>query len=358
MKQLIMYLWVGAVFLSCSRSKQPPREMEEVSLPGTTQLDVPDKLSEWKLFQEPLAGLNPTPGVVPYELNTPLFSDYARKARFVRIPADSSADYHASEVMDFPVGTVLIKNFYYPNDFRQPEGERFIIETRLLIHEVQGWKALTYVWNEQQNEAHLEIAGRSVPVSWSDKKGVLRNVNYAVPNLAQCKSCHDQSGQMLPIGPSARQLNRPFTYQTVHKNQLDHWAAEGLLTGLVDADQRPKLPVWDEVGSASLAKRARAWLEINCAHCHRAEGPAKNSGLYLTYAEKDRYKLGIMKPPVAAGRGSGGLKYGIVPGKPDESILVHRITSLDPGVMMPEVGRKLRHEEGIDLIRQWITEME
>src|SRR5690606_5381795 len=97
---------------------------------------------------------------------------------------------------------------------------------------------------------------------------------------------------------------------------------------------------------------------INCAHCHRAEGPARNTGLYLTFAEGDPYKLGVRKPPVAAGRGSGGLKYGIVPGEPEESILMHRIESLDPGVMMPEVGRKMRHEEGIALVRDWIKAME
>lgn len=78
------------------------------------------------------------------------------------------------------------------------------------------------------------------------------------------------------------------------------------------------------------------------------------TGLYLTFDETDPYKLGIYKPPVAAGRGSGGLKYSIVPGKPEESILIHRIESLDPGAMMPEVGRKVRHEEGIELVREWV----
>lgn len=67
--------------------------------------------------------------------------------------------------------------------------------------------------------------------------------------------------------------------------------------------------------------------------------------------------LGIGKAPVAAGKGSGGRMFSIVPGSPDESILVYRIESTDPGVMMPEMGRRLVHEEGVSLIREWIQSM-
>ena len=93
-------------------------------------------------------------------------------------------------------------------------------------------------------------------------------------------------------------------------------------------------------------------------HCHRADGPAKNSGLYLLASENDPSRLGVGKAPVAAGKGSGGLLYGIVPGKPDESILQYRIESVHPGVMMPELGRSITHEEGVALVRQWIKEMQ
>ena len=117
------------------------------------------------------------------------------------------------------------------------------------------------------------------------------------------------------------------------------------------------MPEWDNVETGDLAGRARAWLDVNCGHCHRQEGPAKNTGMYLLAAEVDPYKLGIRKPPVAAGRGSGGLQFGIVPGDPEASILHYRINSLDPGVMMPELGRKLKHKEGIQLIEEWISSL-
>ena len=110
--------------------------------------------------------------------------------------------------------------------------------------------------------------------------------------------------------------------------------------------------------SKPLDKRARAWLEINCMHCHNPVGPANTTGFVLDYFETDPIKLGVMKPPVAAGRGSGGLLFDIVPGKPEESILVHRIESTDPGVMMPELPRRLVHKESAKLIRAWIKAME
>ena len=103
--------------------------------------------------------------------------------------------------------------------------------------------------------------------------------------------------------------------------------------------------------------RARAYLEINCAHCHSADGPAKTSGLMLDYHETNPAALGVGKAPVAAGRGSGGRFYGIVPGKPDASIMVYRMEATDPELMMPEMGRKQTHEEGVALVREWIAGM-
>ncbi|MFT6868179.1 MAG: putative repeat protein (TIGR03806 family) [Cyclobacteriaceae bacterium] len=352
------FLILVLIFIACQPKKgKKPNMLEEVRLEGSTSTSDPQKLSDWKLFQEPMKDLKPMTNILRYDLNTPLFSDYSHKSRFVKIPKGESAIYQTTEVFDFPLETVLIKNFYYPADFRAPKGNRRIIETRLLINESEEWKALTYVWNEAQTEAFLEIAGRSIPVSWKDENGVLKNVNYSVPNLVQCKSCHEFNGKLMPIGPTARQLNRQMDYTDESINQLKKWESEGLISSLPPVSEWSVIPVWNDPKTGSLNDRARAWLDINCAHCHRAEGPAKNTGLYLTYDETDLYKVGINKPPVAAGRGSGGLKYSIVKGDPDKSILLHRISSLDPGVMMPEVGRKMNHEEGIALIREWISQL-
>ena len=121
--------------------------------------------------------------------------------------------------------------------------------------------------------------------------------------------------------------------------------------------EAPRLAVWDDPKSGTLDARARAWLEINCAHCHNPQGPARNSGLDLLASQQKPTSFGIGKPPVAAGIGSGGLAFDIVPGQPDKSILVYRIASTHPGIMMPELGKRLVHDEGVALIREWIAAM-
>lgn len=350
MKKLIL---LSLILWACETKKTIVIVEETASSPAL-QLGVPDKLSEWGFFTGELKQLQPAKDIYAYDLNTPLFSDYSFKARFVKLPENQSATYHPTEVMDFPQGTILIKNFYYPVDFRQPSGNRRILETRLLIHENVGWNAFTYVWNERQDDAILTVSGEQIPVEWQDENGVLRNVSYSVPNLVQCKSCHEKNGRMVPIGPTARQLNRDFDFNEGKSNQLLYWSNSGILTSLPEKHLWPKLAVWNNPTTGDVATRARAWLEINCAHCHRADGPAKNTGLHLLASETDSYRLGINKPPVAAGRGSGGLKHSLVPGHPEQSILYYRISSTDPGIMMPEVGRKLNHEEGIALVREWI----
>ena len=116
--------------------------------------------------------------------------------------------------------------------------------------------------------------------------------------------------------------------------------------------------MWHDASTGSVDERARAWLDANCAHCHNPEGPARNAGLDLLATQTAAYKIGIFKAPVASGRGNGGRLYDIIPGKPDESVLYYRITSTDPAAMMPELGKRLVHDESAELIRQWIASLE
>ncbi len=314
-----------------------------------------EKLSEYGFFSGKMALQVPQAGVQPYQLNTPLFSDYAEKLRFVYLPPGTAAQYHPTEVLDFPAGTVLIKTFYYPIDFRQPGKGRRLIETRLLINEGEAWQALTYVWNDDQTEALLEVAGDTKKVAWINPEGKKQQLDYQIPNVNQCKGCHNMDEQLRPIGPTARQLNGSLDHGPA--NQLAHWQAQRLLQGLPDLAQVPRAPVWDNARTGSLAERARAYLDINCAHCHRSTGPAKTSGLLLDWQEQNPTKLGIFKTPVAAGKGSGNLQYDIVPQKPEASILLYRLHSTDPGERMPELGRQLVHREGMALIKEWIKSL-
>lgn len=314
-------------------------------------------ISEYHLFEDAQRQI-PNEGVIPYDLNTPLFSDYAAKHRFVWMPPGQSASYDENDAFTFPVGTVLVKTFSFPRDLRDPaKGER-IIETRLLLHTTAGWVGLPYLWNENTTEARLAVTGAVVDVEWTHLDGTQKRIDYIVPNMNQCKQCHEIGGAMLPIGPKTRHLNRDYDYGDTCENQLAYWTRVGYLSGApADPAQAPRAPDADKPESASVEARARAWLDINCAHCHNPDGPAYTSGLDLSWEQSDPARIGVMKPPVAAGRAAQGRLFGIVPGKPDESILMHRVESTDPGIMMPPLPRRLVHEEGAALIRQWIAEM-
>ena len=316
------------------------------------------KLSDYAFFKGELNALQPNDRVLPYDLITPLFTDYAHKSRFVWMPEGVSATVSAEGDVEFPDQTVLIKNFYYPADFRKPDKKWDIVETRLLVKTEGEWKAYTYVWNEEDSDADFNQVGDIKQVAWMDLKGQARQVDFIIPNKNQCKSCHNRDNTFQPIGPKIRNLNRAMTYsdgQTL--NQVEKWQQAGYLAAGDHLAAFPPVADWDDPKSGDLHARALAYLDVNCGHCHNPHGPAHTSGLFLTAGQTNPTMLGINKPPVAAGRGSGNRRFGITPGHPEGSILLYRMVSNDPGEMMPELGRAVAHEEAISLIRDWIAAM-
>jgi uncharacterized repeat protein (TIGR03806 family) len=303
-------------------------------------------LSAYGLFEDSGASI-PAKGVVAYDLVNPLFSDHAAKHRFVFVPGGKAAQYDSEDVFNFPVGSVLIKTFAFAPDMRLPEAGAYKLETRLLIRKQKGWAAYPYVWNEDGTQAVYTPVGARRTVETISPDGARLRISYSVPNQNQCKTCHQAGDKLSPLGPKARNLGK--------NSQLDEWAAVGILEGVPAT--RPVAPsVYDL--SQPLDVRARAWLDINCAHCHKPDGSASNSGLVLSASETDPVKIGIAKRPVAAGRGAGDLFQVIVPGAPDRSILAFRMASVEPGIAMPELGRSVPDPEGLALIREWIAQME
>ncbi|MCA9200245.1 MAG: right-handed parallel beta-helix repeat-containing protein, partial [Planctomycetales bacterium] len=275
---------------------------------------APERLSEWGFFEGNGASQTPVTGVVPYDLNTPLFSDYTSKYRFIRIPPGSQARFTESGVLDFPDGTVIAKTFAYPHDERDlSQGER-LLETRIELRQGDAWVGYAYQWNQEQTDATLLLGGGEVQVSWIRKDGQTFTHRYEIPNANQCLNCHSQDKAFVPLGPTARNLNRSFEYTGGHANQLSHLAKLGQLAGL--PDQVETFPVADDSATGSLHDRAKAWLDVNCAHCHSPHGTARTSGLDLRFDQTDPSKYGVWKSPVAAGHGSGGHDYDIVPGQP------------------------------------------
>ena len=317
------------------------------------QEKFPKELSEFSFFKDTHAQI-PSDGVVPYELISSLFSDYSYKQRWVYIPEGKKASFRKDEVFDFPVGSALIKTFYYPIDERNLSLGKQLMETRLLLRKQNGWKAVSYAWNEDQDEAIIKKAGKTILADWIDFKGKSRSVRYRVPNKNQCKECHANNDAVMPIGPKARNLNKIYNYQDESINQLIKWMK---LEYIDNIQTELNTPVDWKDDTYSLDERVRSYLDINCGHCHISTGGANSTGLYLDLTETRPTHLGINKKPVATGRGSGGYEFSISPGKAEESILLHRMISTDPGVMMPESGRSLTHREAIEMIRDWIAAM-
>jgi len=362
----VLALGLLAVLASCARAPAPVRFIAD---------GRPEHLSDWHLLNVSGGRLAPNAGVLPYDLVTPLFSDYAHKLRTVWMPAGQSAKYSADKAFEFPVGTILSKTFYYPRagasdavlKTYDPEpgspaagldlSRVRLVETRLLVRRADGWTVLPYVWNADQSEAQLERTGDEKTLDLVDAQG-RQKFTYVVPNENQCASCHVtnlKSGEFTPLGPKARNLNRTLAYTDGSENQIARWVRAGFLTG-VPAGELPRAADWRDV-QQPIAERARTYLDVNCAHCHQAGGTASNTSLRLDALGPADWSLGLCKPSVAAGKGTGDRIHDIVPGKPDESILPFRLASTEGGVMMPELGRSTVHQEGVQLIRDWIASM-
>lgn len=312
-----------------------------------------EKLSEYGFFKDKLKALEPREGILHYDISTALFTDYAVKDRFIVLPKGAAMKYTETGALDFPDSTIIIKNFAYTN----VNHEKIMIETRLLVKDPgdKNWKVMNYLWNKEQTDAIKHITGAKIPITLLDADGNKLLTNYQVPNTNDCKRCHIKDDVLIPIGPKARNLN--ITVAGQQENQLKTWAAKGLLKGLPDIKEVPQLPNWADAKHFTLEKRARAYLDVNCAHCHTKGGDAYNTGLFLEYEQSNPNHLGIRKVPVSAGGGAGGLDYDIVPGDATHSILFYRMNSTEPGTAMPELARTVIHKEGVKLIRDWINSM-
>lgn len=303
----------------------------------------PKSLSEFGFHDAGQKGFVPSKALISYDLKVPLFSDYSVKFRYIYVPDGKIAKASGNGLIDFPTGSAIIKNFGFMQD-----GKMRLIETRLLLRREKEWLALPYVWNEAQDDAILKLAGARLTVNFTDPDDKQRTIDYAVPNKNQCKECHGVddgiSNYVMPIGPKIRNL-QPSSVNILLKADI------------LQIHGQSKTALWDSSDNI-LERKARVYLDINCAHCHNPHGSASNSGLFLEYEQNNPIAYGVYKRPVAAGRGSGGLKYAIKPGHAEESIIVHRMKSNDTGVAMPQIGRAITHDEGVSLVSNWIMQMD
>jgi uncharacterized repeat protein (TIGR03806 family) len=360
-----MFFGVWALGLAgCGGATSTPEPQQPAATDSadTVTIDVNARrpamlLSDYHLFSD-LPNQVPSEGVVPYRLSTPQFLDYAQTRNYVYVPSGEQATYDDSRVFDFPVGTVFIQTLSFANDLNDPAAGEQTVETRLLIHQTKGWVAVPYIWNEEGTDADRAVVGGKTDVTWRHTDGNERQLQFATPDMNQCKRCHKNEEIVRPIGPKSRNLNLDIETESGRENQLVHWAGVGMLKGLPqDVSTVARAPNVYDSASGTVEERARTWLDVNCAHCHNPVGPAIVSGLDLSLEQTTPTRFGVYKPPIAAGLGSAGFRFGIEPGLPEKSFLLSRIRSTDPNVMMPTVGRTTVDEEGTALVEQWIAEM-
>ncbi|WP_143308992.1 SO2930 family diheme c-type cytochrome [Chitinophaga vietnamensis] len=342
-KRCILFLGIALLF-ACQQKGAYTRH--------SGPFEFKEKLSDYGFFTGTLKALTPRRGVENYELATPLFTDYAVKDRFIVLPAGTALQYKDAGLPDFPDSTFIVKNFAYTN----PSHQKVMIETRILFKDPydQQWKVMNYLWKDDQSDAVKWIVGKKIPITFLDDSGQQQSTTYQMPNTNDCKRCHINNSVLTPIGPKLRNLN--FTRKGAATNQLQQWASSGILKGLPALSEVAQLPAWQDSIHFTVSQRARAYLDVNCAHCHIKGGDAYNTGLFLNYDAPDEH-LGLLKSPVSAGGGAGGLNYDIIPGDAAHSILPYRMNSTEPGTAMPELARTVIHKEGVALITKWINEM-
>lgn len=305
----------------------------------------PATLSATGLFTD-VTTLTPTPGLIEYEVNAPLWSDGARKRRWLALPGQARIVFHPTDAWSFPVGTVLVKHF----EIDVAPGQVRRLETRVLLHHQSGWQGYTYRWNAQQTDADLlPGSAASEVLTIQQPGGGTTQQTWTYPSRADCTTCHTAAAGRV-LGVRTRQLNRAFP---VPDNQLRAWNELGLFTADIgDPSQYEALP---DPGDASLpvAGRARAYLAANCAPCHLPQGPTPvDLDLRYGIAVAQTNTAGV---PAVNPAGGAPSAVRITPGGKELSDLWERMRRRD-GWGMPPLGSGLVDPFAVDLVGAWIDQ--
>ena len=358
----VFLILVTTYFISCSNDDKENEEYTPIpTSPVVVDLtQVPYlKLSDYHFFEGDLKNLNPSLDVLPYEPASSLFSDYAHKKRFVWMPKNTKATYNGDDkIFEFPKGAVLIKTFYYDNV--QPNNTTKIIETRLLIKKDDGWKAYNYIWNEQQTEANLDTVeqGVFIPITWIED-GATKSTTYKIPSQTECITCHKtnpnqtENGEItIPIGPKPQNLNTNYNYATGTQNQIAKWKSVGYLGNDVPNNIYATVDYRDT--SKSLELRARSYIDINCAHCHSVGGHCDYVAMRFNFSNTDLSTFGVCMTPLFFVENGPFVING---GDANHSEVIKRMNSDQGELMMPIIGRTLIHNEGVQLMSDWINSL-
>ena len=357
---IITSLLIATALIACKKDEDEPADEDPDPVPSTdvrfdlSQVPYP-KLSDYRFFIDTMVLLHPNEGVLPYDVITPLFSDYAKKKRFIWMPEGSAAQYVGDhEVVNFPEGAVMIKNFYFENV--QPLGERKVVETRLIYKKNGEWKFADYIWNEEQTEATYDSQGAYQDIEWIDDEGITHAVNYRIPSEVECYTCHKFNDTSTPIGPKPQNLNKSIVYEDGIKNQLQKWAEVGYLENGYPTDIETVVDWTDE--SQTLENRWRAYVDMNCSHCHREGSHCDYRPLRLAWSETNNPdNLGVCVPPQEAIPQQPQLTHVIARSNVNRSMMYYRLNTTAEQERMPLLGRTVVHEEAIELLQAYINSL-
>lgn len=373
LKKITSILRISLIILFYSCNNDDSKEAY-VPLPTSpvivdlTQVPYP-KLSDYNFFEGDIKNQKPSLNVIPYEPASSLFTDYAHKKRFVWMPIGVKATFNGdANVLELPVGAALIKTFYYDNV--QPNATTKIIETRIMIRKQTGWIFADYVWNEAQTEAYLDLNGSTVTISWKDDNNVIKSTNYRIPSEVQCIICHKKTETVngnpqtihIPIGIKPQNLNFNYSYGTTTQNQLTKWIEQGYLENNFSFPTENNTTINYSDTSQSLEKRVRSYVDINCAHCHQNGKHCDYRPMRFAFNETGSANgltnMGVCVDTQDMQNFPPALSKIITPGNINRSMLYYRLNTTNETFRMPLHGRTIIHEEGINLIGQWINSLQ
>jgi uncharacterized repeat protein (TIGR03806 family) len=366
-KYAILSLFAITISLYFSCADNDYQDYTDVSPVVVDLSAVPfEKLSDYHFFSGELKNQIPSTDVIPYEPISSLFTDYAHKKRFVWIPKGAKATYNGDHnILELPVGSAIIKTFYYDNV--QPANTTKIIETRIMIRKAEGWIFADYVWNDDQTEAYMDLNSSVKNISWRDENNVVRNIEYRIPNEAQCIVCHKSKSYInnvysqinIPIGIKPQNLNKPYNYGSETVNQLTKWIQLGILENNFNLPTEENTTVNYNDISKPLDKRVRSYFDINCAHCHTENGHCDYRPMRFAFSEtlNNSTNMGVCVSTQDMQNFEPALSKIVTPGNIYRSMLYYRLNTIDETYRMPLHGRTLIHDEGVLLVEEWINSL-
>ena len=311
---------------------------------------VPTNLSDTDIFSN-VASLTPAPGFVEFDVNVPYWSDGATKRRWIAVPNGQRITFSPTGAWTFPVGTIVVQQLDMPLTDGDPSSARRL-ETRVLVQELGGWAGFVYKWNQAQTDATL-LAGADSEILTITTSSGTRTQQYDYPSRTQCLECHTTAASSI-LGVRTRQMNRVFAMPNATDNQLRALNHVSYFT--TDIGAATQYEAYPDIADASVpvAERARTYLDVNCAHCHRPDGPT-GLDLDLRIDTADDLMNAIDRTPQAGDLGIANARI-IAAGAKESSVLWERMRRLDANRMPPLASHRV-DDTGVALVGEWIDSL-